>query len=376
VSWLPAKFPAPLTPVWERSLSRPGVGGIAATAEIVVVSDRSLNDDADLFRCLEARTGEQRWQIRYPAPGELDYGNSPRATPLIDRGLVYLQGAFGHLTCADVATGEILWQRHLRRDFGAKDKLVWGTCSSPLIVDGKLIVNPGGPAASLAALDPQTGEVLWQSPGAPAAFNSFGLAMLGGRVQLVGHDKVSLGGWDPATGIRYWSVRPHDANDFNVPSPVFHDGRLIVSTENNGTRLFEFGDDGQIDPRPAAENHELQPDIHTPVVVGGRLFGVWSGLHCLDLRNGLKRIWVGDDSAFDEYAAIMASEERLLIASLRGELLLVDAAADEFRLLDRIHPWKDEDGVYAHPAIVGSRIHLRASGAIRCYDLAGDDRSQ
>jgi outer membrane protein assembly factor BamB len=350
-------------------LTRPGVGGIAATADVVIVSDRSLNDDADVFRCLDTRTGEQRWQVRNPAPGELDYGNSPRATPLIAQGLVYLQGAFGHLTCADLATGEVQWQRNLRRDFGAKDKLVWGTCSSPLIADGKLIVNPGGPLASVAALDPKSGEVVWQTPGPPAAFNSFGLATLGGRLQLVGHDKISLGGWDPSTGTRLWTVRPHDANDFNVPSPVFHDGRLIVSTENNGTRMFAFGDDGRIVPHPAAENHEFMPDIHTPVVVGDRLFGVWSGLHCLDLTNGLKRLWVGDDSAFDEYASIIASDERLLISSLRGELLLVDAVADEFRLLARVKPWEDDDGVYAHPAIVGSRLFVRASGAVRCYEL-------
>ena len=367
---MPATFPDQLALVWERSLSQPGVGGIAATTSVVLLSDRSLDDKADIFRCLDAETGEQRWQVRYPAVGELDYGNSPRATPLIADGLVYLQGAFGHLTCADLQTGEIRWQKHLRKEFGARDKLVWGTCSSPLIVNGRLIVNPGGPAASLAGLDPRTGEVLWQTPGPPAAFNSFDVAELGGRLQLVGHDKASLGGWDPQTGERLWSIKPRDTNDFNVPSPVFHQGRLIVSTENNGTRLFEFAAGGNAVPRQVAENRDLLPDIHTPVVVGDRLFGVWTGLYCLDLTRQLQRVWLGEDNAFHEYASIIASDDRLLISSVEGELLLVDAKADEFRLISRFQPWEGESGLYAHPALVGSRLYVRASGAIRCYDLA------
>jgi len=37
---------------------------------------------------------------------------------------------------------------------------VWGVCSSPLTVDGRLIVNPGGPEASVVARDPASGAVL------------------------------------------------------------------------------------------------------------------------------------------------------------------------------------------------------------------------
>ena len=37
----------------------------------------------------------------------------------------------------------------IRDKYGADDERKWGTCSSPLIVDDKLIVNPGGKDASL-----------------------------------------------------------------------------------------------------------------------------------------------------------------------------------------------------------------------------------
>src|SRR5207237_7959511 len=114
------------------------------------------------YYCLRADTGKEVWKHLNPAPGELDYGNSPRATPLIHGKHVFLAGAFGHLHCLELATGKVVWELDTREDFGAKDVRNWGTSSSPLLVDGRLIVNPGGKDASLVALDPATGTVLWK----------------------------------------------------------------------------------------------------------------------------------------------------------------------------------------------------------------------
>ena len=73
-----------------------------------------------------------------------------------------------------------------------------------------------------------------------------------------------------------------------MPTPIVVGDRLLVCSENQGTRLYGFNPDGKIDPRPLAVNPDLAPDCHTPVVVGDRVFGVWSGLYCLDLKSGLK----------------------------------------------------------------------------------------
>jgi hypothetical protein len=64
---------------------------VAATREFVLVSDRGLRDTADVWTCLAADTGKPVWTHRYPAPGNLDYGNSPRATPVIRDVLVLLR---------------------------------------------------------------------------------------------------------------------------------------------------------------------------------------------------------------------------------------------------------------------------------------------
>jgi outer membrane protein assembly factor BamB len=308
--------------------------------------------------------------VRYFAKGNLDYGNSPRATPLIVGDLAFLYGAFGHLHCVELKTGKILWKKEVRKEFGATEEMKWGMASSPLLARGKLILNPGGPDAALVALEPKSGEVLWKSPGQPAAFGSFLLANVGGKEQLVGYDQTSLGGWDAATGKRLWTLTPENEHDFNVPTPVVCKDKIVLSTENNGTRLYAFDDAGRIIAKPLAAYEPLAPDMHTPVVVGNRLFGVSNKLHCLDLADNLKPIWTAEDEAFSEYATIIASEDRLLITSQNGQLLLIDAKADAFQLISRLTVFPDESGVYAHPALVGKRLYLRSSTHAVCLELA------
>ncbi|MBY0455727.1 MAG: PQQ-like beta-propeller repeat protein, partial [Gemmataceae bacterium] len=346
LAWLPDKLPAKSEPVWETTLTAPGLGGLAATSEYVLVSDRELNDTVDVFRCLKAADGKQFWAYRTPAAGNLDYGNSPRATPLIHDGHVYVQGAFGDLACLDLKTGKARWSLNVRDEFDATDDRKWGVCDSPLIADGKLIVAPGGKDASLVALDPKTGKAVWKSPGKPAGYGSFVAATLGGVLQVVGHDSETLGGWDAKTGKRLWTLKPERGNDFNVPTPIVLGDRLLVTTENNGTRLFGFTQDGTIDPKPVATHKKLAPDTHTPVVAGSRVFGVSNRLYCLDLKGGLKELYDEANAAFGGYCAAVATDTRVLIVSKSGELILLDATAPEYTELGRLSAFgRGEKGV-------------------------------
>lgn len=375
VDSLPRELPEVPAIVWRQTLHRPGLGGVAATEEYVVIGDRDATNQLDEWRCYSARDGTLRWSQSYPAPGQLDYDNMPRATPLIHAGRVYLLGAFGDLSCVELDSGKIVWRMNMLKLFDGDPELVWGTCSSPLIVDDKLIVNPGGPLASLLALDPATGGLIWQAPGDRHAYASFIVAALGGVRQIVGYDRTSLGGWDIGTGNRLWTLKPPHEGDFNVPTPVAVDGRLLVATENNGTRLYEFDDAGRIEPEPLMQTHELTPDVSSPAVVGNRLFCVNGSMVCLDLSNNLMPIWIGDDDAFCDSSPLVVSDERVLAFGRGYELLLVDARGDEFRIVSRRHVFEGSPAQggepLSHPALVGSRLYLRGEKSLVCVDLNG-----
>ncbi len=91
---------------------------------------------------------------------------------------VYVLSAFGELYCFDLKTGNTVWQKTLTQEFGVKRVPNWGYCGSPLVADGKLIVNPGGKAA-VVAMRPETGDVVWQGEGGRPNYSSFSSSKIG-----------------------------------------------------------------------------------------------------------------------------------------------------------------------------------------------------
>jgi outer membrane protein assembly factor BamB len=136
VNWLPQTLSPEPKVLWEVPLAKAGLGGIAATEEYIFFGDRDLDDFQDVYRCLNATTGEQIWEVPQLAIGALDYGNSPRATPVIHGKHVIFFGAFGDLCCVEIASGEVIWHINLRSLFNPEEELPWGYCGSPLLLSG------------------------------------------------------------------------------------------------------------------------------------------------------------------------------------------------------------------------------------------------
>lgn len=381
VDWLPDQLPEEPTIVWSRPLARSGLGGIAATRTHVVLGDRDDADERDVFRCFDADTGDVIWEVEYDAPGDLDYGNSPRATPLIHNGRVILLGAMGDLHCVKLATGETHWKRHLVWDFAVPKAAmsVWGYCYSPLIVDDRLVVSPGAPDAAVVALDPMTGAELWRTPGKPAGYGSFVAAMVGGRRQVIGFDAESLGGWEVATGRRIWDWKPPVGGGFNVPTPVLLPGksvRVLISNETDGTLLFAFNEDGRLLAESAVSSRDLSAEMATPVAIGRHVVGTQDRLVALDAGEALRTLTALEEPSLATYAAVIAGPTSVLTVGNGGRLALYDVSEDGCRLnsttivLPASESSEARCPIYSHPAIVGTRLYIRGSHDFVCVDLA------
>jgi len=368
VERLPEKLPEKPKVLWKTALTGNGLSGVVVDQGRVIVADRDVTDCDDIFRCLDADSGEELWKLQYSAPGDMDYGCSARAAPLIHEGKVFLLGAFGDFNCVDIKTGKVLWKKNILREFGAK-LVEWGMCASPLIVDGKLILNPGGKEASLVALNPDDGKVVWKTPGKRAAYSAFIVGTFGEVRQIVGYDSVSVGGWDPATGRRLWTLSPPEEGDFNVPTPIDLGGKLLLSTERNGTRVYAFDDEGKIVSKPMAVHEELAPDTSSSVLIDGKLFGCWLKMFCLDAENGLKEVWSAEDDVFDDYVCIFGSPDRIMVLGVEGELLLIGIDGGKYDLISRVEIVGGQSEVLSHPALVGNLLYVRDSDSIRCIEL-------
>lgn len=366
VEWLPEILPAAAKFEWQATLPADGVGGLAATENEVIVSGRDTLDEADLWLALDAKTGRERWRYVSPAPARtpLDYGNSPRATPLIAEGRLFLLGAFGHLHCLDLSNGELIWTSHLPLEFDAPLPK-WGHAASPLLIDKKLIVQPGGAEASIIALDPETADLIWQTPGRRAAYASLIHGMVNGKPQLIGLEEKTVGAWDPATGKRLWEHTPPNSGDFNVPTPLFDGTHLYLSSENNGTRVHAFDTDGKLIAKPLAQHEDLSPDSHTPVLAAGKLIGFHNDLHFLDAKT-LKPLATIEDRAFGVYVSLITDGRRVLTLTEKGVLLLHDLNGRE---LGRLQLCDSSTHVLSQPALVGNRLYVRLGEQIACLVL-------
>ncbi len=367
---VPEKLDAKPRFAWTVKTTGPGLSGLAVAGGRVILADKSVDKKNDIWRCLDAKTGKEIWTLKYPAEGQMPYTNSPRATPVICEGKVYLLGAFGDLHCVEFGTGKVIWKTHLIKDFGAKCPK-WGMTATPLIVDDKLIVNPGAKKASVVALDRLTGKVIWKTPGQPAAYAPFVLANMRGRRHIIGYDATSLGGWNIDSGKRIWTVTPPEKDDFNVPTPIAVNDRLLVATENNSTRLYDFlYPSRMIRNRARADFPDLAPDMITPVVHNQLVFGCHdSHLYCLD-PNTLKLLWKAQDESYYRFATLIAGNGRVLITTIDGELLLVRADRKKYELISRLQVLTGEETeVWSHPAITEGRLYIRDKSSITCLLL-------
>jgi outer membrane protein assembly factor BamB len=367
---VPHSLPEQLHTAWTHPLTAGSMGGVAATDRYVIVSDK--HRDRDAWQCLAAKTGRLVWTLEYHALDNLPSDDAPRATPVIRGDRVYLQGAVGHVHCLDLPTGRVLWRNHLQ-ELGGQLPL-WGYSATPLAVDDKLIVAPGGERTSVAALCCDTGRVVWRAAGNPAGYSSFLLTTLGGQRQVVGLDAYQIRGWDPGTGKRLWQLDP-EGEDHYVVTPLVVEGKLLFADTANGLAMYAFNRDGMIRQPPVATCDEFVPPSATPIAIDGHLFGV-SGdeLFCFKVEDRLETCWRARDEAFRFHASIIGGNGRILLLTFSGELLLVEAAPRRYNLLARRKVVDAQHlELYAHPALVGNRLYVRAPKSLRCLLLSAPD---
>jgi hypothetical protein len=371
VAWLPETLEQ-MQLVWKYPLSSPGLAGVVANGQYVISSDRNVEDTQDQIHAVHADTGLEAWTYVLKSHGGYDYGNSQRATPLIHENMVYCLSASGQLVALNLQTGELKWQKDLVADFQVTQPPVGGYSASPLMVNHQLIISPGAAEASLVALDPQTGNVLWKSPGNPMAYGSLITIQIGQQTQIVGNDESSLGGWDPQTGVRLWTFHPMVDSSFFVPGIQSYGDKLIVTDENNGTLMLGFDQSGKIKPEPLGAMRELSPEYHSPAIWQDRLIGVWGIMFVADLKHELQELAINNDGAFDNFTTIIVGPDRLLMTTSVGDLLLLDPRTVSPRIINRVSISNDETAMFSFPAIVGKRLYVRTTTQLLCLRL-GDE---
>ena len=68
--------------------------------------------------------------------------------------------------------------------FGGSN-IQWGISESPLVIGDKVLVNAGGPGASIVALKKTDGTLIWKSQSDEAGYSSAIPVEIGGTTQVI-----------------------------------------------------------------------------------------------------------------------------------------------------------------------------------------------
>ncbi|MEK6248945.1 MAG: PQQ-like beta-propeller repeat protein, partial [Planctomycetales bacterium] len=281
--------------VWRQEIGA-GWSGFAIVGDYALTQEQRGNQE--MVTCYDLKTGKMIWSHADEGRhSEFLGGDGPRATPTVDGGKVYVQGAFGILNCLDFTNGKRLWSHNILDEFGA-DYISFGLSGSPLVEGNKVIVSVGAPNdQSLVAFDKDSGEVLWQSGSDRASYASPVAVMLGGVRQIVSVNENSVTGHNADNGKVLWRHPwPSDSDgQAATTQPIYlgDDRMLFSSGYGRGFEVVELiNQDGVFSVKSLLRDETLmKTKMSNPIVHQGFVYGLSGGiLECVDLETG-ERQW-------------------------------------------------------------------------------------
>jgi outer membrane protein assembly factor BamB len=336
--------------------------------------------DADEYlSCFDLETGRQLWAVKTGPPWTEgpESWQSSRGTPTVDGKLVYVLTPHGQLVACVAATGKEAFRVDLKAQFGGQKGDAWGYSESVLVDGKRLVCTPGGPQATMVALDKQTGRPLWACPvpgDRGAGHASIVKAVLKGREIYVQTTASGALGVDAKTGRLLWTY-PIENTVAVIPTPIVR-GDLVFFTAgyNRGGALLR-----QV-PVPGGgvrieEVYGLKPELANRhgglVLVGDHLYGGSEDQpipFCAELATG-RIVWKRRGSGRDS-VAVAAADGHLYLRYADGTMALVkaDPAGYEETASFKV-PGSGDRPSWAHPVILDGRLYLREGDAILCYDI-------
>ncbi|HEX9189142.1 MAG TPA: PQQ-binding-like beta-propeller repeat protein, partial [Vicinamibacteria bacterium] len=351
--------------LWRQPIGKGWSGFAVANGLAVTLEQR---DGKELVAAYDLERGTVRWSHGGGAGFEsVMAGDGPRSTPAIDGGFVYALGVNGVLTALDLASGRLLFEKDVLAENGAR-RPEHGVASSPLVVDGVVVVLTGGPGGrSLVAYDARTGERRWSGGDDPAAYSSPRVATLAGVRQVVVLSLDSLAGHDIRTGAVLWRD-PWPGRAEKVSQPVvLGDDRVFVSMGYGvGGRMVKVARSagGTWRADLVWETRQLKAKFTQVVAHRGFLYGLDEGvLVCLDPKDGERR-W---KSGRYGHGQVLLVDDLLLVQAEDGEVVLVEPSPERHVELARFQAV--EGRAWATPALVGDLLLVRGDVEAACYRL-------
>ncbi len=347
---------------------------------LYMMSNQGMENE--YVQAISTANGKVIWTTRVGNVGNPDQ-NPPypkaRSSPTIDGDVLYALGSDGDLACLETKSGKIRWTKNLRNEFGGKPG-EWAYAESPLVDGDVVVISPGGPTATLAALNKKTGAVIWKSAvpgGDDAGYASAIIVNAAGRKQYVQLLSKGLVGVDAKTGQFLWRYADVAKGPAQYFTPVAYRDQVYGGAlgVGGGTVRLKPNGDG-VTAEQVYFVRGLPNGIGGAVILGGYLYGTEVGqkLVAVEFATG-KVVWQQENFG---WGSVAAADGMLYLHLIDGTFILVEATPAGYREKGRFtppsppqHEKKGEfaEAAFTYPVIANGRLYIRDLGTLWVYDI-------
>jgi outer membrane protein assembly factor BamB len=348
----PAQGPERL---WRKPIGGGYASFTAAHGKAFTIEQRR---NREIVAAYDLRTGMEVWSHGWEALFQESMGgDGPRATPTWHEGRLYALGAEGELRCLDAETGRRIWSRNILLDNEAGN-LTWGMSASPLVVEGKVIVLPGGSGGrSVVAYHKDTGEPVWQALDDKQSYTSPMLVTFAGKRQILVVSATRAVGLTIEEGALLWEYPWKTSFDINAAQPVITgpDRFILSAGYDHGAALVQITPSGNgYEAKRVWENRRMKNKFSSSVLHEGHIYGLdESILACVDAATGDQK-WKGGRYGFGQ---IILASGHIIVVAEDGDVALVRATPERHDELVRFSAI--EGKTWNHPIIVDGALLVR-----------------
>ncbi len=284
-------------------------------------------------------------------------------SPILEDGRLYAHFGTNGTACFDTKTQKVLWTN---RELKLKHEN--GPGSTPVLWGQLLIVHcDGSDTQSIAALDKQTGKIVWRTdrsgemdpnPQLKKAYGTPLITNVGGREAILSPAANWLYAYEPESGKELWKLSYGMLGFSIVPRPVVGHGMVFFGTSFMKPEILAVTLDDK--PKIAWRFNKQAPSMPSPLLIGDELYIVADKgvATCLDAKTGQTN-WT-ERLGGNFCSSPLFVDGKILIGNREGQTYVI-APGKSYKLLATNQL---EGQIMATPAAVDSDLFVRTDKAL------------
>lgn len=349
--------------LWAKDVGN-GFPEVAVADNVAYIfSSDSLEGGYEYLAAFNASNGAEIWKTKVDSMWfEKDgWGHGPRSTPAIGENHIFCLSGCGKFAAYNKKNGKESWSVNLPNDFGSAIPR-WGYSTSPVIVGEMVIIETGGTEnRAFTAFNKNDGEIFWSNGKGTASYCSPAFAEIDGQPQLVFAIDTLLYGIN-SKGEELWQFRMPLRGPMAMPVFMEPNRFFVSSVSRTGGFVVEVNDN---QPEQVFTSTTMQNNWSSSCYKDGYLYGFSRAkLQCVSAETG-EMVW--GKRGFGKGSLIIV-DDKLLVLSDQGKLIIVEATPDEYRELASFQALEGKS--WTAPSFAEGKLFVRNLEKMACYKLS------